>query len=361
MTNPFFMDVSSLSLLEMKGIVDGSEDRKTRMKPLKEVSVDEVMAQAPLSVCEHIACILLLSYGPPNGAFTVPLTLSIVGYFVFGNIAKTFLWFFLLIFLPLAIIPQPYIKSTTESWISWVVIKYFSAKFISEVELSSQDRHIFVAPPHGVFPYGNVLAVLCFPTYFGFSFRGLASSMALRPPIFKQILRSIGIVDASRHIARKAIEEDGSIGISTGGVAEVFETNADDECVLLKERIGMIKLAIRTGSILVPCYLFGNTKLLNCWAGDGLPLNGKSYLETISRKIGFALILIYGRFGLPIPFRKPVVGVIGKGIQTRHLKCEDPTMEQVQEIQGLLLKEMQRIFDEYKHLYGWEDKKLIIK
>lgn len=345
----------------MKGIVDGSEDRKARMKPLKEVSADEVMAQAPLSAFEHMACILLLAYGPPNGVFSVPLTLSILGYFVFGNIAQTFLWFFLFIFLPLTIIPQPYIKPMTESWMSWVVLKYFSAKFIAEEELLPQDRHILVAPPHGVFPYGNILAILCFPTYFGFSFRGLASSMALRPPIFKQILRSIGIVDASRHIARKAIEEDGSIGISTGGVAEVFETNEDNECVLLKERIGMIKLAIRTGSILVPCYLFGNTKLLNCWAGEGLPLGGKSYLEKISRKIGFALIFIYGRFGLPIPFRKPVMGVSGKGIHTKHLKCEDPTLEQVQEIQGLLLEEMQRIFDKHKHLYRWEEKKLIIK
>jgi hypothetical protein len=168
-------------------------------------------------------------------------------------------------------------------------------------------------------------------------------------------------VDASRHVARQALEEDGSIGISTGGVAEVFETNEDDECVLLRERVGMVRLAIRTGASLVPCYLFGNTKLLNCWAGEGLPFKGRSLLEKTSRKLGFALIVIHGRFGLPIPFKLPVLGVFGKEIPTKHIQCEDPTPEQVKAIQDQLLSEMQRIFDTYKPLYGWEEKKLIIK
>ena len=44
------------------------------------------------------------------------------------------------------------------------------------------------------------------------------------------------------------------VGISTGGVAEVFETNcpSGDEVILLKERRGLIKLAFRTGAELVP-------------------------------------------------------------------------------------------------------------
>jgi hypothetical protein len=91
----------------------------------------------------------------------------------------------------------------------------------------------------------------------------------LRPPIFKQIWQSIGVIDASQHVAREALEKGESLGISTGGVAEVFETDEDDECIVLKEQIGLTKLAIRTGADLVPCYLFGNTKLLSCWGGLG--------------------------------------------------------------------------------------------
>lgn len=195
----------------------------------------------------------------------------------------------------------------------------------------------------------------------GYPFRGLAASSALRFPIFKQILCSVGIIDASRHVAQKALEKDPTrtIGISTGGVAEVFETNGEDECIVLKERKGLIKLAIRTGAELVPCYLFGNTKLLSCWAGEGLiPRNT---LEQISRRLGFALIVIFGRFGLPIPYRVPVLGVMGSAIPTAHIQCAEPTNEQIDEIQAKLLAEMEAMFDRNKALYGWADKKLIIK
>jgi hypothetical protein len=190
--------------------------------------------------------------------------------------------------------------------------------------------------------------------------RALASSAALRVPIFKQILCSIGIVDASRKVALKHLQEGHTIGISTGGVAEVFHTNKEDECVLLKERKGMIKLAIRTGAELVPCYVFGNTKLLGCWAGEGLPLWGQNLMERFSRKVGFATVLIFGRFGLPIPYRIPTLAVMGKPIPTEHLKCDEPTIEQIDQMQAKLIDEMQKMFDRYKGLYGWESKHLLI-
>lgn len=206
---------------------------------------------------------------------------------------------------------------------------------------------------------GNVLSMLIFPAMMGFDFKGLAASSALRVPGFKQILRSIGIIDASRNVARNALDSGYSVGISTGGVREVFETNQEHETILLKERIGMIKLAIRTGADLVPCYMFGNTRALDCWAGEGI--GARNLLENISRRVGFATILIYGRWGLPIPHRVPILGVMGKPIPTKQIQCEEPTMEQVNAIQAILLKEMQSLFERYKDLYGWNDIDLIIK
>lgn len=204
--------------------------------------------------------------------------------------------------------------------------------------------------------------MLVWPMLMGHHFLGLAANSALRPPIFKQILRSIGVIDASRSSARKALENyPYTIGISTGGVAEVFETNHEHECILLKERVGLIKLAIRTGADLVPCYLFGNTEIMSCWAGEGIP-GGRAALERFSRKVaGFALVLIFGRFGLPIPRRIPILGIKGKPIVTAHLKCEEPTKEQIQVIQDQLIKEMHELFERYKGLYGWEDRDLIIR
>ena len=239
----------------------------------------------------HVCVVLFLAIGVPNGVFTIPLLTALIGKFVLGSIGTAFKGLGL-IMLPLVLLPQPFVRSRLQSWLALQVANYFSCRFISE-ELPPEDRtrpQILIAPPHGVFPYGNILAMIAYPIYSGSNFMGLASSAALRPPVFRQILCGIGVISASRESARRALEyPPHTIGISTGGVAEVFETNAEHECILLKERVGVIKLAIRTGADVVPCYLFGNTKLLGCWSGEGIP-GVKTVLEKISRKLGFALI-----------------------------------------------------------------------
>lgn len=362
-----FFDYCSLSVDQIRKMANGTDDDRQKMViPVSKVDKKDVLKIEKMSVWAEAICVLFLAFVVPLGVFSLPPTVALIGKFIIGDVKFTFKVFGIML-LPLAILPQAYVPSTLQSWLAIQLCKYFSCRFLYEErpphpEPQNEKYHpaVMVAPPHGVFPYGNLLSMIVFPALFGHPFRGLASSAALRPPIFKQVLRSIGVVDASRHVARKTLEGGESIGISTGGVAEIFFTNEDNECILLKERIGLIKLAIRTGADISPCYLFGNTKVLNCWSGEGIP-GAKFILEKLSRKFGFALILIYGRFFLPIPFRTPIFAVMGKAIKTHHIQCEDPTPEQIEMIQTNLLSEMERIFDTYKSLYGWEQSKLIIK
>ncbi|VEU44708.1 unnamed protein product [Pseudo-nitzschia multistriata] len=362
-----YLDYCSLSIDEIRKMAAGNdEERKRHFVPLSKVKKGDVLKVEKMTFFAEALCVLFLAFVVPNGVFTLPPAIALIGKLVLGDVKMAFKIFGMFL-LPLAILPQEFVPTSLQSYLAIQVSKYFSFRFVVEKrppppEPTNKNYHsgIYVAPPHGVFPYGNILSMLGFPTMFGHHFRGLASSAALRPPIFKQVLRSIGTIDASRHVARSALEGGESIGISTGGVAEIFFTNEKDECILLKERIGLIKLAIRTGADLVPCYLFGNTTLLNCWAGEGIP-GATTVLEKFSRKLGFALILIYGRFFLPIPFRKPILAVMGKPVHTHHVKGEDPTPEQIEMIQTQLLTEVERIFNTYKHLYGWDEKKIIIK
>ena len=368
-----FLNFCSLPHEEILRLSKGTTiDRNAALLPISKVTKNDVLRREPMTLVEEIATMLFLMIGVPNGVFSIPVITFLIGRYIVGSVSTAFSVLGIIL-VPLILLPQPFVRSSLQSWMAIQVIKYFSFRFVSLEPPLPRDKNItdraspfcrpqiLVAPPHGVFPYGNLLAMITWPTYTGHHFQGLAANSALRMPVFKQILCRIGVIDASRSSARRALENyPHTIGISTGGVAEVFETTSADECILLKERVGLIKLAIRTGADLVPCYMFGNTKLLHCWAGDGLP-GGRTILEKISRKLGFALIVFYGRFGLPIPFRSPVLAVKGKGIPTFHIKCEEPTDEQIKTIQIQLIDDMQKLFDDHKQLFGWEDQKLVIK
>ena len=201
-----FFDYCALSQKQAIALASGTDaDRRAATVPLSKVTTDDVTKIQPMPLFNQVVTTLFLAFGVPNGVFTIPVALWILGKFVIHNVKTTF-QVAGLILLPLAILPQPFIPSTLTSWMAMNVVKYFSFRFIVETRLSKKDLCIFVAPPHGVFPYGNILSMLVFPASMGFAFKGLAASSALRVPIFKQILRSIGVIDASRRCGHFGVD-----------------------------------------------------------------------------------------------------------------------------------------------------------
>jgi len=69
--------------------------------------------------------------------------------------------------------------------------------------------------------------------------------------------------------------------------------------------------------------------------------------------------LFWGRFLLPIPYRVPIVGLMGKVIEVP--KKENPTEEEIEHYHNLLMVKMVELFDKYKAEYGWEHKQLVIR
>ncbi|CAM9285943.1 unnamed protein product [Chrysoparadoxa australica] len=115
----------------------------------------------------------------------------------------------------------------------------------------------------------------------------------------------------------------------------------------------MIKLAIRCGSPILPVYCFGNTKLWGAW------YDKRNILSSLSRKLGFGLLPIWGRYGLPLIYRAPLYVVSGMAIEVTQ--AAEPTLEQIDKVHALYLQETKRIFDKYKDAYGWGEKQLVIR
>ncbi len=98
----------------------------------------------------------------------------------------------------------------------------------------------------------------------------------------------------------------------------------------------------------------GNTKLLSAWYDEG------GVLQNLSRKLKFGMLPIWGRFGLPLLYRQPVLGVMAAPIMCPKVEGE-PSQEMIDKYHTEFCDALVKLFDCYKGAYGWPDKQLLLK
>jgi hypothetical protein len=254
----------------------------------------------------------------------------------------------------IGLIPVEFSETACYHYLATLNLKYFSYRAIWQI-MQPPGCYIGVQPPHGLFPFGGLLGMFAMPRFVGFCGRGIAASAILAIPIIGHLLKIIGCIDASRENVRYHLSHGDSIGVSTGGIAEIFEASAEEgvECIILKSRGGICKLALQHGVPIVPGYLFGNSKCLHVWH-DPLGI-----MRWLSRKLQVSLVFFWGRWGLPIPYRTPLLSITGDKIEVPRI--ENPTPEQVQELLDTLVEKITELFDQHKTSFGWDNVKLIVK
>lgn len=104
-----------------------------------------------------------------------------------------------------------------------------------------------------------------------------------------------------------------SVAINIGGAREAIIEQTDKEVSLvLKERLGFVKLALQTKTPLVPVYTFGEHDMYRCVQYSG---RLKTIMLKLQRICGFSLPLFVGVLGL-CPFPRRVEVVVGAPIPT---------------------------------------------
>nr|CEL64859.1 TPA: LOC100127341 protein, related [Neospora caninum Liverpool] len=87
------------------------------------------------------------------------------------------------------------------------------------------------------------------------------ASIVKHVPIYGHIIRLIGSQDASGAKLVTALTRDRqNIVLSPGGIAEMYTVNEKTENLLLKDRQGLLRIALQTGADVVPVYCFGNSE-----------------------------------------------------------------------------------------------------
>ena len=169
-----FLDISVFSAEEMAAFakLTGAERVKEidgRIQIVGKKTDEEIKAIkniTPMSFWEEAAAMLCFALGVPGSVLTLPMIFALVGYVTGYGILKTMLCGFLLL-APLAVIPLKFKEANLYSWISVQIIRYFSFKVIFDDYVPESTPSILVAPPHGVFPFGNIATMLAFPSLMG--------------------------------------------------------------------------------------------------------------------------------------------------------------------------------------------------
>ncbi|CBN75192.1 mono-or diacylglycerol acyltransferase type 2 [Ectocarpus siliculosus] len=232
--------------------------------------------------------------------------------------------------------------------------RYFSGSFVGEMDACRGKQSLFCLVPHGVFPFGVALASLgrANETVFNAA-KPVCASIMLRTPIIGNILRMIGAVGASRDTMDDALKQGHSLSLAPGGIGEMFlDGEAGKEFALLRGHKGFVRRAMAHGVPLVPVYVFGNSQTFK-----RVPL--PAALESLSRLLKASLVLFWGRWGLPIPFKVPLTFAFGETLDIE--KNLSPSDEQVDAVHARFCEALADVFDRYKGTYGWGDTKLELR
>jgi hypothetical protein len=147
---------------------------------------------------------------------------------------------------------------------------------------------------------------------------------------------------------KEVLDTGKSLSISIGGIEERLHRTHGQLKLKIKNRKGAFKLAIQTGTPLVPVIVYGENELLDCmtgWAVDifdkiigkpfHLPLSIPTF-ESLGKIIG----LIYN------PFETPVRTVIGEPIPVGEAR--EPTDEDIRIIRAVYIKSLCKLYKDTK-------------
>ena len=204
--------------------------------------------QAPISLAEEAA--VLLAFFVLMGG---PLTLLVCGTYLLLLGSWTGCAIHVLVTLGLMFHPMPEVADAMrESWFMLSVYRYFSYRFVwsgddDQASLASA-AWIGAGPPHGVLPLANIISVSALNSFLGRHFVGAPASVVFRTP-FLRYMTLLGCVDVAGKSIARATGAGVCVGMVPDGIAGIFRIcGEEDEVVYLKERKGLAKHALRTGT-----------------------------------------------------------------------------------------------------------------
>lgn len=183
----------------------------------------------------------------------------------------------------------------------------------------------------------------------------LAHDLALRVPGLGKLMRKVGAVNASQANATELLRRDAKVLVYPGGDIDAYRPWSRRHEIVFGERVGFIRVALRTGSPIVPVVAAGSHDALRVLT-DGRAIAQKLRLDRLARVDVFpiALCLPWGlllgpNFYLPLPvnvrirvlppMQWPSLGPEDADDDAVVRRCRDEVLERMQTALDELVRE----------------------
>jgi hypothetical protein len=276
----------------------------------------------------------------------------------FSSFLGTLYLFYLLLFLNLAEFKGTtlHLRNGFLDFIPTSLKSYFGCKLVKTVDIHEQC--ILALHPHGVLPYGTCVNIVTEVNEFSVLFPHLSNrvlvvaSALMVIPFFRDFLLSYGIVDASRDNFESWLQRRHTVAVYVGGAHEALYATPSADILDLKRKTGFMKLSMKHGVPVVPCYTFNE---VNHYRQIPYPTLLKfpllSWVRTfVHSSTGLCLPLLVSF--VPSP-QSGVVTVVGQPLQPMNDKSLEENMERY-------FAALQELYDKHAPIYNSHKKELKI-
>ncbi|PYH55484.1 DAGAT-domain-containing protein, partial [Aspergillus niger CBS 101883] len=245
---------------------------------------------------------------------------------------------------------------------------YFPIRLYRSHPLPRHRKYLFGYHPHGVSIRGAIAAFASNGAGFSSLFPDitnntlLISDKTMRAPLLREYALALGINGVSytscvNHLARAGQ----AITICIGGAREARYANPNTMDLVLNVRRGFVRVAAQTGADLVPVMAFGENELFDVGTVDEEVVKGRAWVGWVLRAwyavTGKKVRWVGGRWGLIVPYRRPVNVVVGRVIAVREgrgVEDVDDDDGYVEELHGRYVEELRRLWREWRDVFGVE-------
>lgn len=242
---------------------------------------------------------------------------------------------------------------------------YFPIRLHKTFDLDPKRRFILGYHPHGIISHGAWCSFATNALGFREKFPGITNSILtldsnFRIPFYRDWILAMGVRSVSKESIRNILSQGGpkndgqgrAVTIVIGGARESLEAQPGTLRLILKGRKGFVKMALRSGTDLVPVIGFGENDIYDQLSPKTHPLVHKLQMFTL-KVFKFTLPALHGRgllnydVGL-MPYRRPVNVVIGKPIIIHSAPGHQPTTDEIDHYHELYVQELESLWEMYK-------------